>query len=1098
MRIDTANANTGVWCNRVCIAVAAVVLLIAPISSLCAERVTHDVLARSGVRGGLVVHLGCGDGRETAAFLVSDSFLVNGIDTNVASVDKARKHIQSLGLYGKISVDAFDGEHLPYADNVVNLIVGREQGKVSAKEIQRVLVPLGVAIVTGKTITKPWPKNIGEWTHFLHGPDNNAVCNDSVVGPPRHMQWLADPLWLRHHGMLASVQAPVSAAGRLYYIMDKVWMGATTNAPDWRLVARDAFNGKWLWDKRIPTWTDFTRGFRSGPTQVQRVLVTDSQYVYAVLSLNGPVSVLDARTGCLVRVLPGTKKTEEFVVHDGVVFAVVAAEKTEQAYGAKDARRSVPTKVASAKCVKVIDAKTGAGLWRWPKNGTTNIIPMTLAASADSVYLQKGDSVVRLDRRTGRERWTTATKPVDPSKSRPGPRGVARRLGWSVATLVVSDGVVLSTNGQELVAMACDSGKVLWRTGTTPTFLAGGVDVLVNDGQVWLGSYFTQSLDLRTGKVTRVNDLTRSLLTANHHHRCYRNKGTSRFVIMSKRGAEFLDLTGDAHSRNNWIRGVCQYGMLPCNGLLYVPPHQCGCYKEAKLFGFWALAPERRINVVPAKERLSRGPAYGIAAVEGADVAARGDSWPMYRRDEVRSGVTPHKVGATLTEAWRTRAVRDLTAPVVAGGIVIAASRSSHQVHAFNAETGKSLWSFTTGGRVDSPPTLHAGLALFGSSDGKVYCLRASDGRLVWSFHAALGTERTVVQERLESLWPVSGSVLVKNGICYFVSGRSSYLDGGLRLYGLDPFTGAVKHETVLQSKHAGVIDEPPVPREAKKKTKIDYKTVHAPDKSDAFFMEGNIADILVTDGSSIYLRHMKFDTSLVRQEGYGAHLQSTATLLDRTAGERLHWMIGGGDFRKLPKSSYQWMTKPRHKNFGQFVVPFGKMLVFNERMTWGMKHLERSGGLRDALNLFCQKMDPPKLGDSGKDWEYRLIPKPVWDTDLDMRPRALLKAGPHLYVAGVAIKDFSGKKGDLADKAGILDVYVAATGKRLTRHPLASPPVFDGLAAVGGRLFVSSHNGSVVCLKGPGRSKAPSVQADNSSDEAPMPTRGVERLHNK
>ena len=34
---------------------------------------------------------------------------------------------------------------------------------------------------------------------------------------------------------------------------------------------------------------------------------------------------------------------------------------------------------------------------------------------------------------------------------------------------------------------------------------------------------------------------------------------------------------------NWWVRGICQYGILPCNGLVYSPPDQCGCYIESKL-----------------------------------------------------------------------------------------------------------------------------------------------------------------------------------------------------------------------------------------------------------------------------------------------------------------------------------------------------------------------------------------------------------------------------------------------------------------------------------------------------------------------------------
>ena len=40
-------------------------------------------------------------------------------------------------------------------------------------------------------------------------------------------------------------------------------------------------------------------------------------------------------------------------------------------------------------------------------------------------------------------------------------------------------------------------------------------------------------------------------------------------------------------------------------------------------------------------------------------------------------------------------------------------------------------------GRVDSPPTLHQGRAIFGCRDGYVYCLTADDGKLVWRFRAA-------------------------------------------------------------------------------------------------------------------------------------------------------------------------------------------------------------------------------------------------------------------------------------------------------------------------------------------------------------------------
>lgn len=78
---------------------------------LCGPTLAADagpavqILRDSGVKGGLVVHLGCGDGQLTAALRASDSYLVQGLDADAANVAKARQHAQKLGLYGPVSID---------------------------------------------------------------------------------------------------------------------------------------------------------------------------------------------------------------------------------------------------------------------------------------------------------------------------------------------------------------------------------------------------------------------------------------------------------------------------------------------------------------------------------------------------------------------------------------------------------------------------------------------------------------------------------------------------------------------------------------------------------------------------------------------------------------------------------------------------------------------------------------------------------------------------------------------------------------------------------------------------------------------------------
>ena len=55
-------------------------------------------------------------------------------------------------------------------------------------------------------------------------------------------------------------------------------------------------------------------------------------------------------------------------------------------------------------------------------------------------------------------------------------------------------------------------------------------------------------------------------------------------------------------------------------------------------------------------------------------------------------------------------------------------------------------------------------MLIFGSADGKVYCLDASTGAMGWSFLAAPEERLISVFGKLESTWPVHGSVIIKNG----------------------------------------------------------------------------------------------------------------------------------------------------------------------------------------------------------------------------------------------------------------------------------------------------------------------------------------------
>jgi hypothetical protein len=78
-----------------------------------------------------------------------------------------------------------------------------------------------------------------------------------------------------------------------------------------------------------------------------------------------------------------------------------------------------------------------------------------------------------------------------------------------------------------------------------------------------------------------------------------------------------------------------------------------------------------------------------------------------------------------------------------------------------------------------------------------------------------------------------------------------------------------------------------------------------------------------------------------------------------------------------------------------------------------------------------------------------------------------MILAGNHLFMAGPP--DFLGTDdpiGALEGKRGGRMIVVAKSdGKKLAEYDLESPPVWDGMAAAGGRLYVATVDGGLLCF---------------------------------
>jgi outer membrane protein assembly factor BamB len=788
--------------------------------------------------------------------------------------------------------------------------------------------------------------------------------------------------------------------------------------------------------------------------------------------MNEPVSQIDAATGKVITTYEQTKGTEEIILNEGILLIVKSKSIAEQA--AIHPQWQGNKSSANVKSIVAININTNEELWTWLESDSTKLMPLTLTAKNERVFFQTDNTVSCLDSKTGKPLWNTAPLPTKIRKSRKGKAEVLKRkLGWSTATLVVNDEIVLWANDNILRAFSVIDGSQLWQCPCKAGFKSP-VDVFVTGGLVWIGPDYNVGRDIMSGEVKRRLLELDDLRTAGHHHRCYREKATSRYIIGGYRGMEFFDLVGNNHSRNNWIRGTCQYGILPCNGLVYAPSHACGCLMEAKLYGFWALAPKMKRGIkVSERPRLEKGPAYNsYKPLNPLTGTARSSDWPTYRHDVLRSGSTPSAVSSSLKRAWQVKVAEKISPPIIAEDTVLISAINEHRVFALNANDGSNRWTFTAGGRVDSPPTIYGDLVFFGSADGYLYCLRIKDGELVWRFRASPQDLRTIAFDRIESIWPVHGSVLVLNGVVYVTAGRSSYLDGGIYMYGLELYTGKVLYETRVRSRHPEADEGKDGQTEMSKKltqNATDAKTFQAPDLSDAFSMKGGTTtDVLVSDGESIYLRTFRFNRECVRQEKMARHLFSTSSLLDGNENHRSHLMIGTGDFSRIPVA-YSWIANNPGRHKSHVAVPYGLTLVFDDKTVWGIRRLKGYTLYADGHKPFtAENEELPDL----RDTKQSIKSTWKWSTAIGMRPRALVRAGNVLLLGGMpsvaeneneseAFAKFEGRR------EGLLWLISARDGNKVSAFNMEAPPVWDGMAVANKHLYISRTDGVLECLSG-------------------------------
>ena len=706
-----------------------------PIVSICQKH---------GVTGGLFVQIGSDDLTVALELARTGRVLVEILDTDAAKVEHARKQIHSTGLYGLISVNRWaSGKRLPYAENLVNLVLIEEGRNVPLAETVRVLRPAGVLLAEGggaqesvlkkagledvQTVQegsdwalgrKPWPAEMDDWSHSRHGPDGNAVSADKLVQKAERIRWLAGPL--------VHASNIITAGGRFY-----------THG----VIARDAFNGLLLWNRRLdPPPSRIDSSWHGVKGSVLPVASADRLYVVH----EGKLQALDAATGETIQVYADAGTPVEFL-------------KIGPALVTTDAKTSI---------VRALDAASGTLLWSHKA-----VIPVTSMVAGDGgVYFYEGGqdfkagnhlslrrkaggprAIVKLDLATGKPAWRV-TEADHPWAEK------GRRLSYHRGYLVceLSGHVQIrgewNPSGNAIQCIAADTGKVLWGREYVPHMThRAQARALHIDSTIWisLNKRGWLGLDPATGKTVATH-------STESGSNCTPPVATPRFFV---RGLQLTDVETGVNTGTALTKHSCSLdvGGVPANGLIYIAPKHCTCWPMIK--SYIAVAPKPPLpgpaakTLRPADFTVERGPAFGHAApaAAGAD-----PGWPCYRADLWRSASTATPVPANLEVLWtadlgdwprgvlaqdwkeNNPGVRGpITPPVAAGGLVLVAQPDSDRVVAMDARTGKMRWTFTADGRVDTPPTLAGGLCLLGTRSGTVYALRAKDGQLAWRLPVA-------------------------------------------------------------------------------------------------------------------------------------------------------------------------------------------------------------------------------------------------------------------------------------------------------------------------------------------------------------------------
>ena len=965
-----------------------------------------DEFDKLKIRRGIVAVLGLpeqGPSYVTAlAQRTEVTIYFQGVDRRQATA--VRKTAESAGLLGtRVVVHSGPLTAVSLADNVADgiLVAPPVRAAVSESELLRVLRPLARAIVGERTIIKPVPDGIDEWTHPYHGPDNNPQSTDEYVRGRFRTQFIGAPKFS------TMPEQTVIGGGRIYKAMGHIAHRANQNEMLNTLLCINAYNGTILWKRPL------SDGFMIH----RNTMVATDDALY--MGDHESCKVIDAQTGKIRREIRVSEDISDgpvwkwMAIQGETLFALVGNREVKvetlrsvkrgmghwpwgmwKGHDYKDPR----TAFGFGRTIVAIDRNTGE--IRWHHRDDEFLDARAVCLKGDRIFYFSADRFLAcVDAHNGRLLWKNTDGDLLEAI---GPNEKAQYYITGYATtcyMKCSDEFVFFAGPQrkQMVAARVQDGSLAW------TYPTGNLQLVLRDKGIYAaGPQRTQGvcLDYADGSVLASFPARRA---------CTRATGCVDSIFFRASGGTVRVLT--EHNTAQHIapmRPPCQDGVLISNGHLYWGPWMCGC--QLSLYGNIGLCPAGDADtLMDDADQLYQDALVLHDTDEPVESLNAGENdWTEYRGNNSRTDVTSVEIPEEVELRWTVEvSTGDLpTAPVAAGELVFVADRNG-VIRALDTR-GAPVWKAYVSGPVYYAPAISNDRLFVGSADGHVHAFAARTGRRLWTFRVAPLDRRIPVFGKLVSRWPVAGGVAVENGTLYAAAGITHY--DGTCVVALDAKTGRLKASNIT----SGTL---------------------APEVDGGISLQGNLQ---IVDDELRFLGGGVYETARY-------DLQTLKCL---------------NEPRVQVTSQFRTAFYPYYPGYGKYVslehtCADGNILCHDASYTGSM-----FGNLAlqqppepDAKKIVKDAARRQYLLRRGRD-----APEPtnVWSDGLDRRFTSFVVSGEKLIAAG--------HPDDTPDESALVAIHLG-DGSDVWSHKLPAGAVKGGIAIdARGRIYVSLENGQVRC----------------------------------